>query len=181
MLTLKNVGGVESYDEENEIFLINGGITIELEHSLVSVSKWESIYEKSFLSEKNKSHEEVLHYVELMILTPNLPKDVVKTFSEEDFKQINAYIESKQTATWFSDSRRTAPSREKVTAELIYFWMIAHEIPFECQYWHLNKLLTLIRVCNIKKNTQKKLSPKEAAARNRELNRQRRQEYGTRG
>lgn len=181
MLRLENVLGEEVYDEESSTFSIRGGITIELEHSLVSVSKWESKYERPFLGEDKMTPEEAFVYIQLMITNGEVPLETIRQFTQDEIDQIQAYIGSKQTATWFTVQKNQPPSREKITAELIYFWMLAHEIPFECQYWHLNKLITLIRVCNLKKSDKKKRSPKEIAAHNRQLNAQRRAQYGTNG
>jgi hypothetical protein len=116
-----------------------------------------------------------------MTLTPNIAPEVYQNLPEENFKAIDKYIEAKMTATWFSDPPGAPASRDVITAELVYYWMIAFQIPFECQYWHLNRLFTLIRVCNIKQAKPKKMSRAEMAARNRELNAQRRAQLGTSG
>ncbi|HXQ38039.1 MAG TPA: hypothetical protein VN843_28790, partial [Anaerolineales bacterium] len=109
------------------------------------------------------------------------PDDVFEALSEENFQEINTYIERKMTATWFSEQPGTPGSRDVITAELIYYWMIAFQIPFECENWHLNKLFTLIRVCNIKQSKPKKMSRSEIAQRNRMLNEQRKAQLGTKG
>jgi hypothetical protein len=173
---------VESYNEATEEFVIVATkyFTLELEHSLVSLSKWESFFHKPFLGPADKSTEEIIWYVQAMSLTPNVPLEIFQNFSQTNVDQINAYIEDTMTATFFSESKST-PSLQIVTAELIYYWMIAHNIPFECQYWHLNRLLTLVKVCNRMNEPQKKMSQAELIARNRELNAQRRKEFGTKG
>lgn len=180
MLTIV-VPGVEMYDEQTEEFITVADVTLDLEHSLVSLSKWESIYEKPFLGKTEKTTEEALGYIKLMTLTPDVPDGVYNKLSEENIKAINAYIDSKMTATWFSEAPGAPSTRDVITAELIYYWMITFQIPFECENWHLNRLFTLIRVCNIKQAKPKKMSRSEMAARNRELNAQRRQQLGTKG
>ena len=175
------VPGVEMFDNQGQEFTTQGDVTLELEHSLVSLSKWESEHEKPFLSKDEKTTEEVVGYIKAMTLTPEVPEEVWSKLTEENFKDINNYLDAKMTATWFNEIRPEARNREVVTAELVYYWMITFNIPFECQTWHLNRLFTLIRVCNIKQEKPKRMSRAEVAARNRELNAQRRAKLGTRG
>jgi len=180
MLTIV-VPGVEMYDEQTEEFVTRDDITLDLEHSLVSLSKWESKHEKPFLGKTEKSPEDILDYIKIMTLTPDVPDEVYLKLSEDNVLAINSYIEAKMTATWFSEAPGAPASRDVITAELIYYWMITFQIPFECETWHLNRLFTLIRVCNIKQAKPKKMSRSEIAARNRELNAQRRAQLGSRG
>jgi hypothetical protein len=180
MLTIV-VPGVEMFDEESQEFVTRDDVILELEHSLVSLSKWESIYEKPFLGKQEKAVEEVFEYIKLMTLTPNVPEQVFSKLSETNIMAINGYIDAKMTATWFSEAPGAPQSRDVITSELIYYWMISFQIPFECETWHLNRLFTLIRVCNIKQAKPKKMSRAEIAARNRELNAQRRKQLGTTG
>jgi hypothetical protein len=175
------VPGIELYDEVREEFTNAESFTLELEHSLVSLSKWESLFEKPFLGKEEKTTEEVFAYVKAMILTPDVPENVLVRLSDENVKAINKYIDAKMSATWFTETPNAPRSREVITSELIYYWMISLNIPLECQYWHLNRLFTLIRVFNIKNSKPKKMSRSEMAARNRELNAQRRMQYGTKG
>lgn len=174
------VSGTEVFDNETQEFTTQGDVVLELEHSLVSLSKWESKFEKPFLGKAEKTADEVLAYVGMMVLN-KVPEEILSKLSEDNFKAINEYIEAKMTATWFSEPPGAPSSRDVITAELIYYWMITFQIPWECERWHLNRLFTLIRVCNIKQAKPKKMSRSEIAARNRELNAQRRAQLGTRG
>jgi hypothetical protein len=180
MLTI-TVGATDVYDESADKFSTQGGVELQLEHSLVSLSKWESEFEKPFLGKGEKTREEVLSYIACMILSPNPPGDILQRLSKENVEVINRYIDRKMTATWFSEQPGAPRSREVITSELIYYWMTVFQIPFECETWHLNRLFTLIRICNVKQAKPKKMSRSEIAARNRELNAQRKAQLGTTG
>ena len=180
MLTIV-VPGPEMFDEEAQVFVTKDDLTLELEHSLVSLSKWESKHEKPFLDTKEKTTEEVLDYVRMMCLTPNIPPEVFSKLSETNILEINGYLDAKMTATWFSEAPGAPESKEVITSELIYYWMISFQIPLECENWHLNRLFTLIRVCNLKAAKPKKMSRAEIAQRQRELNAERKARLGTTG
>jgi hypothetical protein len=180
MLTII-VSGTESFDETTGKFVVVGGTALELEHSLVSLSKWESIHEKAFLGKTAKTSEEVVSYIECMVMTSEIPPEVFQELSEANFTAINDYLNANMTATYFQDNPITPNSREVITSELIYYWMTVFNIPFECEHWHLNRLFTLIRICNIKQEKPKKQNRAQIAARNRELNEQRKKQHGTTG
>ncbi len=180
MLILK-VAGVESFDENTQEFIAQGGTVLELEHSLASLSKWESIHEKPFLGKTEKTPQEIVSYVKCMALDDNVAPEVFDKLNKENFDEISEYLDAKRSATWFSEQPGTPQSREVITSELIYYWMTVFGIPFECERWHLNRLFTLIRICNIKQSKPEKMSRAEMARRNRELNAQRREQLGTSG
>lgn len=175
------IPAVELWDERKQEFVTTKEQTLQLEHSLVSLSKWESKWCKAFLTKQEKTFEETLDYIKCMTITQNVDPEVYNRLTNENIEEINKYIEAPMTATYFSDDKTAKSSREQITAELIYYWMIALNIPFECQKWHLNRLLTLIKVCNIKNQPPKKRSRKEIMSRNAALNAARRKQLNTRG
>ena len=175
------IPATELWDEINEEFIATKEQTLRLEHSLVSLSKWESKWCKPFLSKTNKTDEEMLDYVRCMTLTQNVPDEVYRCLTDDNIRKIYEYIDAPMTATWFNDDKTKVTSREQTTSELIYYWMIALNIPFECQKWHLNRLLTLIRVCNIKNQPPKKMSKRDIMSRNAALNAARRNKLHTKG
>ncbi len=180
MLTI-TIGAIDVFDEETQVFGTQGGDKLQLEHSLISISKWESIHEKPFLGTDEKTPEEILSYIDCMVLTVNPPEDFLNRLSQANFEQINTYIERKSTATWFADQPGEPQTREIITSELIYYWMTVFQIPFTCETWHVNRLFTLIRICNVKQAKPKKMSRAEVARRNRELNARRKAQLGSTG
>lgn len=175
------IEGDEFFDEETETFETVNNVTLHLEHSLISLSKWESKHEKPFLSAENKTAEEIIDYVKCMIVGELESDDVIYKLSEKNLKQINEYIESPQSATTFGAMPDKKVKGETITSELVYYWLVAFNIPFECETWHLNRLFSLIRICNIKNSPGKKMSKHEIANRNRELNAARKAKLGTSG
>lgn len=172
----------EGWDEEKEEFVPAKVQVLHLEHSLVSLSKWESKWCKSFLSKRDLTYEETIDYIRCMTLTQNVDPEVYEHLTNENVEDVKKYIEAPMTATFFSEEKTSKSSREIITAELIYYWMISLNIPVElCQKWHLNRLLTLIRVCNIKNSPPKKRSRKEILSRNAALNAARRQQLNSKG
>lgn len=176
-----NIPSVERFDETTGEFINIKGQTLRLEHSLVSLSKWESKWCKPFLVEKEKTYEEMIDYIKCMTLNQNVDPEVYKGINKKILKEIMDYIEAPMTATWFRKEKKSNQKGEQVTAELIYYWMISLQIPFECQKWHLNRLLTLVKVCNAKNAPQKNMSKREIMSSNKELNDARRKALHTKG
>lgn len=170
----------EVYDEKTELFFILPKQELQLEHSLVSLSKWEAKWCKPFLTKDNKTIEETIDYVRAMTMTQNVDPSIYSRINQELIDQITSYIEAPMTATTVAKSS-SKPNREVITSEVIYYWMVAFNIPFECQKWHLNRLLMLITVCNEKSKDPKKMSRQELFQRNRNLNATRRKALGTSG
>ena len=168
------------YDEVSNTFYDSKEVELVLEHSLVSLSKWESHYKKAFLTKDKKTVKETLDYIRFMTITQNVPDTVYSQLTNAMIKRIEAYIDDPMTATTFTQ-KPAGSNRETITAELIYYWMIAFQIPFECQRWHLNRLLTLIRVCNIKNQKPQKKPKGELLNQQRLLNEQRRAKLNTKG
>lgn len=171
----------EEWNETTQEFVYTKGQTLQLEHSLVSVSKWEAKWCKPFLSKESKTVEETVDYIRCMTLTQNVDPNIYRILSRENLEKVNAYIDSPMTATKVPDKSSGPQSRETITSELIYYWMISYQIPFECQKWHLNRLLTLIRVCGYKNAPAKKHSKRDLMSRNAALNAARRQQLNTKG
>lgn len=179
MLTIK-VPISESFNEATGEFITNT-FTLELEHSLASLSKWESYFEKPFLGTEDKTTEETLWYIQAMILTPDFPPEIFSKLDNGNVEAINAYINGKQTATWFSEHTPQGASRKVITAEVIYGWMTALSIDLEWENRHLNRLFTLIRTVNEQNQPKKKMSRADQLERQRQLNAERQAKYNTKG
>lgn len=173
----------EFFDEASQEFCSMKSCVLRLEHSLVSISKWESKYHKPFLSDDQKTDEEALDYIRFMTLTQNVDPTVYLGLTSELYDKINAYLMDPMTATTFSniEKRQDPFARSVVTSELIYYWMTALNIPMECQKWHINRLLTLIRVASIKNQAEKKMDRQSQAEMYARLNAERRKQMGTSG
>ena len=174
------VPATEQWDEIKQEFVYTKETTLQLEHSLVSLSKWESKWCKPFLSKEDMTTEETIDYIRCMTITQNVNPEVYTCLSDENIAQVRDYIQAPMTATFFR-KENGPPSREIITSELIYYWMITLNIPFECQKWHLNRLLTLIRVCNIKNQPAKRRSQREIMEYNTALNEARRKKLNSKG
>lgn len=174
----------ELWDEENEIFIRVPKASLKLEHSLLSLKNWEAKWHKAFLKDDKKTLEEIRDYIRCMTIN-KVPDDFVYDFIPVTIiKDIIDYIKDPHTATWFSDRSLESLKghrKEVITAEVIYYWMVELNIPIECQKWHLNQLITLIKVINLKNVPKKKMSPKEAAMERAALNAKRRAQYKTKG
>lgn len=171
----------EGWDEKRQEFVKPKTQILQLEHSLVSLSKWESKWCKPFFSNEEKSYEEVLDYIKCMTITQNVDPEVYNHLTESNITDINNYINAPMTATTFTNDKGHGNNREIITSELVYYWMIALNVPVEFQKWHINRLLTLIRVCEIKNSPQKKMSKNEIMSRNAALNEARRKKLNSRG
>ena len=181
MLTIEVPITQEGWDEEKQEFVEPRCQTLQLEHSLVSLSKWESKWKKPFYSKRETTNEELMDYVRCMTLTKDVDPDVYDHLTQSNVEEVRKYIEDPMTATTFSEKGSNQSNRETITSELIYYWMIASNIPFECQEWHLNRLITLIRVCSIKNTPPKKRSKRDIMSRNAALNAARRKQLNTNG
>ena len=182
MLTLIVPISPEGWDEAKQEFVEPKTQILQLEHSLISLSKWESKWHKPFYSNKNMTVEETLDYIKCMTLTKNVSSDLYDHITRENINDVMAYIGDPMTATTFAKDSKMAGSREVITSELIYYWMIASNIPFDpCEKWHLNRLITLIRVCGVKNTPPKKRSKRDIMSRNAALNASRRRQMNSKG
>lgn len=175
-----DIPDLEIFDDGKSEFSIKKGQEIQVEHSLVSISKWESKWNKPFLGKDSKTIEETIDYIRCMSITQNVRKEVYNNITNDNIEKVSKYIAAPMTATWFIDEHQS-PSKEIITSEIIYYWMLTYNIPFECQKWHLNRLLTLIKVCSNKNEKPKKMSKNEIINRNRTLNEQRKQQLNSKG
>lgn len=173
----------EYWDERKQEFVYQKEVKLVLEHSLVSVSKWEAIWKKPFLSQDPKTVQETMSYIKCMTISQNIDPKVysISAFTTDQFKAINEYINASLTATTFSDKDDKKSKKEIITSELIYYWMVSLNIPIECQKWHLSRLLTLIKVCSVKNKEPEKMSKRDIYKQNSALNAARRKKLHTKG
>lgn len=178
----------DEWDSIKKEFVSCKGATLRLEHSLISISKWESKWHIPFLKNEELNEEQLIDYVKCMTITQSVPDEVYDHLTNDNLLAIKDYISNPMTATWFNDRTpgggRGPMNNQVVTSELIYYWMIAQNIPVEFEKWHLNRLMTLIKVCSYeteKANGGKKMSRKEILNSNYNLNKQRRQMLHTKG
>lgn len=175
----------EMYDEALGQFVYFPGhkaFTLQLEHSLISLSRWESKWKKPFLSNKDPlTSEELIDYIRCMTINQNVDDDAYKYIGMDELKKIQDYIQDPHTATTIHDRRKLPQRQETITSELIYYWMIECGIPQAYEKWHLNRLLTLIKICNIKQSPDRKMSRQSVYQQNRELNAMRRAKLHSRG
>lgn len=175
------VEGKELYDESTGCFTYTKKQTFRLEHSLISISKWESKWHKPFLKEDGRTREEELDYIRCMVIDQEPDESILHELTNQQLTDVFNYVNDSMTATWFNERNSRPSGRKIITSELIYYWMTELNIPFSCEKWHLNRLLTLIKICNIEKSPKKKMSKKDQMAERRSLNAARRQKYHTKG
>ena len=175
------IPAVEQWDESKQEFVCSKAQTLQLEHSLVSLSKWESKWHKSFLSTRDKTIEETIDYIKCMTLTQNVDPLVYRCITNSHIDAVNAYIEAPMTASTVKEEKGGPINRQQITSELIYYWMTAYHIPFECQKWHLNRLLMLIRICNAENKPPKKRSKRDLYRHHAEVNAANRKKFNSKG
>ena len=175
------IPGRDMYDEKTGRFITTKETHLVLEHSLLSISKWEMKWHKPYLSKDPKTNEENIDYLRCMCLTQGVDPNVFLGISADNVKEVAAYISNPMTATTFHTQDKR-PSREIITNELVYYWMTELGIPFDpCQKWHFNRLMTLIQVASLKKQPPKKMGRKEMLSERALLNAQRKAKYNTHG
>lgn len=179
-MLIVSIPAVEGFDEETEEFVSIPGGTLHLEHNLLALSKWEAKTHKHLIGNKDVTNEELSFYVECMVQDEEYDPELVKRIPASEMQRVSDYLSDPMSATTVKE-RPGSGSGEYVSSELIYYWMIACQIPFTCETWHINRLLKLIQVCNEKNEPEKKMSQSEIMSRNRDLNRARRKAMGTRG
>jgi hypothetical protein len=174
------IPSIEFFDEGKNSFFNSKEYELQLEHSLVSLAKWESTWHKPFLIKENKTDEETIDYIKAMTITQNVDPQAYTLIKQPVIDKILNYINDPMTATTINKQKEVTKSGI-VTAEIIYYWMVTFNIPFDCQKWHLNRLLTLIDVCNIKNTPVKKRSKKEIYEQNRAINESRKAKLKSEG
>lgn len=180
MLSL-TIPSIQLWDEKDNVFRTSPEYKIQLEHSLVSLSKWESKWKKPFLTTSDKTTEETIDYIRCMTITQNVDPMLYSFIRKKELDAVSAYIDDPMTATTFSQSKKKASNKEVFTAEVIYYWLVTFQINWDAQKWHLNRLITLINVCSIKNQPKNKMGRKEAAQSQREMNAARKAKLNTSG
>lgn len=180
-MLLLTIPAIDLWDEENEKFISRKEQTLQLEHSLVSISKWERRWHKAFLGKEEKTQEEVRDYIKCMTVTQNVDPDTYRFLTDEHYRLIDDYMQDPNTATTFPEDKSSKGGSKIVTAEVVYAWMFSLQIPMECQKWHFNRLMTQIRACSVMNQPQKKMSKTEAMRQNAALNAARRQRLNSKG
>jgi len=175
------IQGDELWDEESEQFHYTDGIVLQFEHSLISLSKWEAKFHKLFLTPDKKTEEEMVGYVEAMLITPNIPSGTLDLLTAEHVEALDAYINDPMTGTVIADLPKQGGSSERISAELVYYWMNEYKIPYEAREWHLNQLFTLIKIHYVKTQKPKKMSQASRAQQMAEANARRKAQLGTSG
>lgn len=168
----------EIYNDSLEEFQTVGPFNLQMEHSLLSISKWESKTKKSFFRQESTVEDTILYF---KCMTINKVDDVAfSLLTQENVREIREYIDDSKTATTFKNTNEKK-SRELITSELVYYWMTTMNIPFEAEKWHFSRLITLIRIHTAKNTPQKKRSKSELLAENRAINEARRKQFNTKG
>ena len=174
----------EEWDEQKDEFVyhtLTKPQVLHLEHSLIALSKWESKWHKPFLTDKELTLDETIDYIKCMTLDKNIDSKVYDRLTQSNIVEIREYMNDSMTATTFPKRSESKNNGEQTTSELIYYWMIANNIPVEFEKWHIKRLLTLIRVCSVKNSPSKKMSRNEILRQNTELNAARRKQLHTKG
>lgn len=181
------IPGTEMWDEKKQEFVYTTETTLTLEHSLISISKWEAIWKRCFLKKGPQTYEENLSYIECMSIGKIKDPNVLRGITEKDYNRILDYIQDPMTASYIhtfgseQKNKRGSSTGDDMTSEMIYFYMCNFNIPFECEKWHLNRLLKLIEISNMKNNPGKKVNPRDLTKSYAKLNAERRAKYHTKG
>lgn len=185
MLTIY-LSDLELFDESTNTFSVIKGQVITLEHSLVSISKWEMLWKEPFIGKDDLTSAQIIDYIRCMTITQNVNPLLYTGITQTTVDKVKQYMDDPMTATWFRDDKTKTRSTRKITSELVYYWMIESGIPMECQKWHFNRLMTLIQVCNEERkaadsNNRKKMNPRDLARSRSALNAQRKAQLHSRG
>lgn len=178
------IPGKENWDSVKEEFIYEEDAELYLQHSLVTVAEWEARWKISFLDTDNKTPEQITDYIKIMTINQNEVDDsVYKRLTKENLDEINRYLKDEMSATTITDhgTPESNGRNEIITAEIVYYWMFSHNVPVEFENWHFNRLITLLKTCNIKSNPDNKMTKQETAKMYAEMNKARRQKYNSKG